>query len=240
MIKKMTVLFILAALLFTGCGMSQEAQLTETAQVTLISGARTLEARLSQTPEPTETLQPSFTPSATATPLTVSTLTPSPTLGVTATSRPVTTCDSARFLDDVTIPDGTTFDPGETFTKTWRLENFGTCSWTTEYTVAFLTGDRMGGETYTVSEEVTPGETHDVSIEMKAPFEAGTYTGTWTIKNDRGISFGETFYVQIEVSSSATATPKPSATSEPTATVQPTSTATTADTATATATPSGD
>jgi len=37
------------------------------------------------------------------------------------------TCsDWAQFIADVTEPDGTRYDPGATFTKTWRLRNIGT------------------------------------------------------------------------------------------------------------------
>ena len=31
--------------------------------------------------------------------------------------------DRAQFLADVTVPDGTRFDPGQAFTKTWKLRN---------------------------------------------------------------------------------------------------------------------
>ncbi len=45
--------------------------------------------------------------------------------------------DRAQFVADVTVPDGTRYDPGATFTKTWRLRNAGTCTWTTSYTMVF-------------------------------------------------------------------------------------------------------
>jgi len=47
-----------------------------------------------------------------------------------ATQPPPAGCDRAQFISDVTVPDGTTFAPGATFTKTWRLKNSGTCTWT--------------------------------------------------------------------------------------------------------------
>ncbi len=31
---------------------------------------------------------------------------------------------------DITIPDGTKMTPNESFAKTWRLENVGSCTWT--------------------------------------------------------------------------------------------------------------
>lgn len=223
--KRKILLVGLGLGLLAGCRLQASAQLTETAQVTQISGAQTLEASLSQTPEITPTSQPTWTPSPTYTPVQETSVTSMPTLRPTATQGSVVSgCDDARFVADVTIPDGTEFDPGERFTKTWRLENNGTCAWTTDYSVSFLSGDPLSGEVVDISEQVQPGETYDLSIDMKAPFEAGTYTGTWTIKNENGISFGETFFVQIEVTSSATATFTPSATSPPSETPTPSST----------------
>ena len=52
--------------------------------------------------------------------------------------------DRAQFVADVTVPDGTRYDPGATFTKTWRLKNIGTCTWTTSYTLVFDSGDADG------------------------------------------------------------------------------------------------
>src|SRR5271157_1067465 len=60
--------------------------------------------------------------------------------------RPLSTstCNWAQFVADVTVPDGTTLAPGATFTKTWRLENIGNCTWTTSYALVFSSGSAMG------------------------------------------------------------------------------------------------
>src|SRR5512140_3570859 len=45
------------------------------------------------------------------------------------TPTPAGACtDKASFVEDVTIPDYTHLDPRETFTKTWRIKNVGTCT----------------------------------------------------------------------------------------------------------------
>ena len=54
------------------------------------------------------------------------------------------TCDWAQFIADVTVPDGTTYTPGATFQKTWRLKNIGTCTWTTSYALIFDSGNQLG------------------------------------------------------------------------------------------------
>jgi len=108
-------------------------------------------------------------------------------------------CDDADFVADVTIPDGTVLDPNESFTKTWRLKNAGTCSWTSSYSVVFSNGDSMGGPAnQALSGNVNPGQTVDISIDLKAPGTNGNYTGYWKLRNAAGVTFA-TFYVDIKV-----------------------------------------
>src|SRR4030042_441614 len=70
-----------------------------------------------------------------------------PTAQVSATSAPVPTtsgADRAIYVADVTIPDGTVIAPGAAFVKTWKLQNAGTTTWTTSYSLVFIRGDHMG------------------------------------------------------------------------------------------------
>ena len=116
------------------------------------------------------------------------------------------TCDWAQFVSDVTVPDGTIFQPGATFTKTWRLKNIGTCTWSTSYTMVYVSGTQMGSTTsVNLPGSVAPGQTVDVSVPMTAPNTAGSYTGYWKFKNASGALFGIGYYanspwwVQIRV-----------------------------------------
>jgi uncharacterized protein YkwD len=97
--------------------------------------------------------------------------------------------NKAAFYDDVTIPDGTSFDPGETFTKTWRVRNEGTCTWT-NYTLIYDNGDLMGADTSNPIPAAAPREIVDISVEMSAPERAGAYTGNWQFKVDNNETFG--------------------------------------------------
>ena len=115
-----------------------------------------------------------------------------------------TPCNLASFVTDVTIPDDTTFLVEKPFTKTWRLKNVGTCTWTAGYKLVFDSGERMSGpETQPLTAvAVAPGEEVDVSVNMIAPAVAGTYKSNWKIKDDKGEVFGLSsgaFYVQIKV-----------------------------------------
>lgn len=147
---------------------------------------------------------------------------PSTSLPAAATTTPIPSntpspealCDLAGFITDVTIPDGTHMAPGETFTKTWRLVNNGSCSWTSGYQLSFFSGDQMSGPSsqQLTNSIINPGQSVDISVNLTAPGTAGTYKGNWKIKNPAGDIFalngGIPFFVEIQVV-------EPSSTSEP-------------------------
>lgn len=140
------------------------------------------------------------------------TATPPP---ATSTSPPATAtapCNQARFISDVTVPDGTTFAPNVTFTKTWRLQNTGSCAWS-GYSLVFHSGDAMSGPTSQPLGTISPGAMVDISVNLVAPAAAGNYRGYWRIRTGSG-SFvpivnatdGQSFFVDIRVQAAATAT----------------------------------
>ena len=147
---------------------------------------------------PTQTpLPPTAIPTSTPVP---ATNTPLPT------ATAVTYCDWVSFVKDVTIPDGTVLTPGTTFTKTWRLRNRGTCTWSPDYMLVFTSGAQMGGTTAVrLPGYVGPGQTVDVSVPLVAPEESGKYVGYWMLRNPAGVLFGygdqanQAFYVEIKV-----------------------------------------
>jgi len=100
-------------------------------------------------------------------------------------------CNQAAFITDVTVKDGTQMSKGESFTKTWRIKNTGTCSWTGSYTVVFSSGTNLANKSsYALPEQVDPGETVDISIPMQAPSANGTYTSNWVFRSNTGATFG--------------------------------------------------
>ena len=183
------------------------------------------------------------TPTVTGTPPTP---TPTSTAPTPTGTVPPSSCDKVQFIKDVTVPDGTTFAPGAAFTKTWRLKNIGSCTWTTSYQLVFYSGEKMGGpDALAFPNSVAPGQTVDITVSLTAPTTAGTYRGYWMFKNASGALFGigtygnKPWWVEIKVSgTSSTATYTPTATATFTGTPpSPTATATgTPPTPTATAT----
>jgi hypothetical protein len=146
----------------------------------------------------------SASPTVTPAPATVTSAPPTNTPPPTATKASY--CDWAAFVKDVTIPDGTKLSPGETFTKTWRLQNRGTCTWTLDYMLVFVSGDQMGGtNAVRLPANVAPGQTVDVSVTLTAPDKRRNYVGHWMLRNPSGALFGigekanNAFYVEISV-----------------------------------------
>jgi hypothetical protein len=161
----------------------------------LTAAAQAVQAMLTQTPGAGQVI---ITPSFTTAPGLPPTLTPIPP-SFTPLPSATSNCDAADFITDVTIPDGTVMTPGQAFTKTWRLKNIGTCSWTPSYAVVFSNGNSMSGPaSQALAGNVNPGQTIDISVNLTAPGSPGDYTGNWKLRNSSGVLFAR-FYVQINV-----------------------------------------
>lgn len=125
--------------------------------------------------------------------------TPTPTVAsvpATATDQPTaeptkTNCNQAEFIKDLSYVDGTTVSAGDAITKTWRLKNIGSCTWTTDYDLVLVDGQSMGAPNRIgLSTSVKPGETVDLSVLMEAPAKAGPYQGYWMLEDASGNRFG--------------------------------------------------
>ena len=147
------------------------------------------EPTFTPTSSPTMTSTPTFTPTITETP--TYTVSPSVTNTPTNTVNP-TPCNAATFVTDVTIPDNTEFTVNKEFVKTWRLKNVGTCTWTSGYRLIFDHGDQMGAAASVAftGGTVTPGNSIDISVSLKAPAVEGTYQGWFRLKSSDGQIFG--------------------------------------------------
>lgn len=225
--RRSLIPLLLIAVLLTACGATPAGQPTPDVNATIAAGAETLAAALFETQTaiaPTAT----YTPLATLTSLPTNTALalPSPAAalptstqqiiffasatptGTFYTSTPSSSslavgCSNAALIRDVTIPSGTEFKPGESFTKTWQIANTGTCPWLYGYSLVHATGERMGGNGYRLSQRINVpvpvGEWRQVSVELNAPQTAGTYTSTWRIADGDGKMFGASLGVSIVV-----------------------------------------
>lgn len=103
-----------------------------------------------------------------------------------------------EFVSDVTTPDGTIVSPGESFTKTWKIRNSGSATWS-GCNLAFAEGAQMAAPLSVAVPPTPPGATVDISVPMTAPVETGHHRGTWDIRGADGSYFGSIIVlVQVE------------------------------------------
>jgi hypothetical protein len=229
------ILIVVGAILLSACGATAA---TEVPTMTVEPNAIRTEAVQTFSADLTATAfaAPTNTPAATATPLVV--LSPpatstggapfgatAPVGGVAATAG----CYGLSFVSDVTIPDNTPVTPGQSFTKTWKLKNAGSCAWDAGFKFAFTGGEQMGGATYTLPSSVAAGAITDISVAMTAPNRTGTLRGDWRMSTASGQFFGDQVYVQVVIGGAGAAatntTGAPAAATSTTApTVEPTPT----------------
>ncbi|HKI52491.1 MAG TPA: NBR1-Ig-like domain-containing protein, partial [Anaerolineales bacterium] len=178
MFKKLSMVTLLMALMLSACGGQQVP--TETAEpvptetrAAVVTEAPTIEIPVTG---PTETLE-----SVTATP----DVPPTPSIPRPENEPGCT--NSASFVSDITIPDNSVIDAGETFTKTWRISNTGTCIWAWDYVLTHYSDARMGAPDSVPLDITYPGQTLDISVELTAPDSPGTYRGNFVIENPEGL-----------------------------------------------------
>ncbi len=226
-ITTMIVIVTIFAVTLTACGAKNAVDPNQ--KMTEIAG--TVQAQLTQTalliPTATSTPEP---PTATLT------ITPAPPTstpeGMGPTETPIifstqptlSNGDDAKFIADVSIPDGSTLRAGEQFTKTWRFQNIGKTTWTKEYAIQYLEGNLLGKNgdlTFNLPIEVPPGGTLDISIPFTAPTEPGTYSSYWKLLSANGFYFGDTVSINISVGIPTPTVPSLTPTKKPTKTPTP-------------------
>jgi hypothetical protein len=239
---------MIVALLLSACGGNVDVIHTEGASISDVYTAvvMTLAAQASLV-TPTITLLPSTTPTLWTSPTSIPSTTPT-LQSANLSFSTANGCYNAAYVSDVTIPDGTVLAPGESFTKTWKFQNTGSCDWDEDFVLTFETGTDMDGEDTTIDEAVAAGETDSLSVTLVAPETEGSYTGYWRLSTNSGDAFGQSVFVLIVVSEdAATITPTPTLTSTHTSTPEvqsatdtPTFTPAPSDTPTYTPTPVSD
>jgi len=173
------------------------------------------------TPIASPTLMPTATrPYYTPTIGTVFTPTPTGTLATPTFNPSILAfgCNNLEFIRHVNYPPGTVFLPGQNFTKTWKVQNTGSCPWMYQYRLALVSGDSFGAALVKLGSEIPVGQWTEVSLNMDAPKKEGNYVSYWRMADSNNNMFGATLVVSFTVAK-PTDTPVP-----PTDTPPPTST----------------
>ncbi len=218
-IKRLWLIGVVWGLL-AACG-TDTADTTPTSRpdTVLTAAAQTADARLTELAKPiaTETTAPTPLQAETlpkATPSAAVTVTFEQLVTVTAPLSSVSAgTNLVEYVADITVPDGSNFRSGEAFRKVWRLRNAGSATWTTGYSLVFIGGSQMGGpDSVPLTQEVPPGGSVDLAVDLVAPQTSGTYRGFWEMRSAAGELFTTAVYVEINV---VTGTPGAEVTSPP-------------------------
>jgi len=104
------------------------------------------------------------------------------------------------FVEDVTIPDGTTVSPGASVDKRWLVQNNGTCNWDSRYRLKFVGGLEMGAATEQALYPARGGTQATIRITFIAPTESGEYSTAWQAIDPNSEPFGDPIFMKILVS----------------------------------------
>lgn len=137
---------------------------------------------------------PAEQPTQVAAQPTVVPIIPTPTAFIQPTAAPAPCVFSAKYVEDITIPDGQVMLPNTQFIKTWRVQNTGSCSWgpgSGLQNLQFVGGNPLGAPNLVpIPNPIPAGVTADLSIQMTAPAQPGTYKSNWKLRADDGTLIG--------------------------------------------------
>jgi ABC-type amino acid transport substrate-binding protein/heat shock protein HslJ len=138
---------------------------------------------------------------------------PEPTSAPSQPTPPPAGCiDNMSYVADLNYDDKNmtappVLQPGQSFVKSWRIRNSGTCTWDSSYYLAYASGNsplaQMGGQPTYIKGSVAPGAVYDISVNLTAPAQPAVYQGFWQMNNAKGTAFGSKIYVGIQVQAPA-------------------------------------
>jgi hypothetical protein len=128
-------------------------------------------------------------------------LTPSPEARATTDAAgPATACtNDARFVEDLTVPDGERVNPGEQIDKRWSVQNTGTCDWGAEYRLVKISGDAFAGPDEVALYPARAGTDAVWQVLLNAPDFPGEYSSRWQAQAPDGSPFGDDVFVIVVV-----------------------------------------
>ena len=134
----------------------------------------------------------SLFPTATNLPVTLTPL-PSPTTTSTPLVTPMPSVQGTTFIFiGENVPDGTNFQPGQIFQKTWTLKNGGNSTWDKDFSLVRTSSspanETLGSlEQIPLPEEAKPGETIQIGVDLVVPKQNGQYTVFYQLQDGTGL-----------------------------------------------------
>jgi len=191
LLKRGFYLAILSIFILSACSNNKISSTQET--VVLSSQPAAIFSSTSEVETATKTLEPTAIPTSEPSPTLSSKSTPTklPTNPPTTVAAGLTCINRATLVRHLSFADDSKIQTGFFFSKAWRIQNAGTCTWTTAYMFVFAGGEQMNAPDETpLPHDVAPGETIDIQIMMLSPDVANTYIGDWMLRDPSGVLFG--------------------------------------------------
>ena len=119
----------------------------------------------------------------------------------TGASKPM-----ARFVRDVTVPDGTTVQPNQVFAKTWLVRNDGSSRWPAGCVLTNAGGDNLL-QSPTLEQplpQLEVGEEATVTVQLDAPPAIGRHVAYFRCKTADGSFFGQRLWADVRVNNDVT------------------------------------
>jgi hypothetical protein len=126
------------------------------------------------------------------------------TVTPTAPTQPTPTpgCNPGLvYLEDLTIPDGTSVSPGDLLDKRWLVENVGSCNWDKNFSLRLIAGPEMGAPPESALFPARSGTQAEIRILFTAPQDPATYRSAWQAYDPQGKVFGDPIFIEIVVES---------------------------------------
>ena len=125
---------------------------------------------------------------------------PTQVIAVAPQSTPQGSCvNNLYWLEDMTVPDGSSFTPGAVIDKQWLVQNNGDCNWDGLYRLQLVAGVAMGVPEVQALYPARAGAQAVIRIIFTAPFEPGTYRSEWQAFDPQGLPFGDPIFIEILV-----------------------------------------
>ena len=109
----------------------------------------------------------------------------------------------ARFVRDVTMPDGSEVQPCSVFVKCWRVRNDGASAWPAQCRLVSAGGDDLlpegSSELCCVVPSASAGEEVDISAQLVAPSAIGRHVGYFRLQDNEQNWFGQRLWADIRV-----------------------------------------
>lgn len=129
---------------------------------------------------------------------------PNPSHSQTQSEEPIATPTPAcepylTYISDLSLPDGTIVEPGQTLDKRWQVVNSGSCNWDIRYRLKLVAGPNLGASTDQALYPARSNTQTMIRIIFTAPDDSGVKRSAWQAHDPHGEPFGDPIFIEIAV-----------------------------------------